>query len=116
MSIMLKHVLGASCSNDARAMPIRTHARTDVELLTLLTEQSSCVTRAGGLTKLPDRYGENPDTDPDITRITDPQNVTECHLCDEHGYRGAFVCDHVDHQAAAKRGMDMVRRSMGWTS
>jgi hypothetical protein len=60
---------------------------------------------------MPDRYG---DSDPDIARITDPYTVANCDLCDEHGYRGPTVCDHVDHSGAAKRGMAMIREAMGW--
>ena len=39
-----------------------------------------------------------------------------CELCDEHGYRGSSVCDHIDHSIAARRGMDMIRAAMGWKS
>lgn len=63
---------------------------------------------------MPDRYGE--DADPDIERITDPYLIANCDLCDDDGNRGGFPCDHVDHQAAAKRGMAMVREAMGWKS
>ena len=59
---------------------------------------------------MPDRYGD----DPDIARITDHRAVDACEFCDEHGYIGGTVCDHYDHQAAAKRGMDMIRHTMGW--
>lgn len=44
----------------------------------------------------------------------DPQAVVACGLCDDEGYRGSAVCDHIDHQGAAKRGMDMIRQAMGW--
>jgi len=37
-----------------------------------------------------------------------------CDLCDDHGMRGMYVCDHIDHASVAKRGMDMIRRAMGW--
>lgn len=59
---------------------------------------------------MPDRYGD----EPDIAAMADRRAIGACGLCDDHGYRGAFVCDHVDHAGAAKRGMDMVRRAMGW--
>lgn len=61
---------------------------------------------------MPDRYGD----DPDIERITDYRSIDACAFCDEHGYRGGSVCDHVDHAQAAKRGMDMIRAAMGWKS
>ena len=35
-----------------------------------------------------------------------------CQLCDEHGYRGGVVCDHVDGAAIAKRGIAMVRAAL----
>lgn len=62
---------------------------------------------------MPDRYGEN---DPDIAAMTDHRAIDACGLCDEHGQRigTPWVCDHVDHAGAAERGMDMVRRTMGW--
>jgi hypothetical protein len=44
-------------------------------------------------------------------------DIAECELCDEKGKRlDAFQlpCDHLDHSAAAKRGMDMIRQTMGW--
>ena len=63
---------------------------------------------------MPDRYGD--DADPDIARITDPYLIANCDLCDDNGYRGSTVCDHYNHQAAAQRGMDMIRQAMGWES
>ena len=42
--------------------------------------------------------------------------ILMCELCDEHGYRGSSVCDHIDHSIAARRGMDMIRAAMGWKS
>lgn len=61
---------------------------------------------------MPDRYGD----DPDIERITDYRAIDACDLCDETGNRNSFPCDHCDHSAAAKRGMDMIRHAMGWES
>ncbi len=40
--------------------------------------------------------------------------VVNCELCDEYGYCGSRVCDHVDHEPAAKRGMARVYGLMGW--
>lgn len=59
---------------------------------------------------MPDRYGEH--DDPDIVHIADPWLVANCELCDEHGYRGHYVCDHVDYAAAAKRGMALIRQAL----
>jgi hypothetical protein len=53
-----------------------------------------------------DRYGdEHPDH-------FDAGAIAHCGMCDETGYRGHLVCDHIDYQAAAKRGMDMVREAL----
>lgn len=73
---------------------------------------------------MPDRYGEttdpnpnHPDTKPpNNTRHTTTHAITNCPLCDDDGYRGSTVCDHTDHRAAARRGMDLVRESMGWNT
>ena len=35
--------------------------------------------------------------------------IANCALCDEQGYRGATICDHIDHRPAYRRGMDLVR-------
>ena len=53
-----------------------------------------------------DRYGEEQPTH------FDPHTVADCHLCDDNGYRGRLVCDHIDHQAAAKRGIELVRAAL----
>lgn len=39
----------------------------------------------------------------------DPSLIAFCELCDDEGYRGNRVCDHVDHAPAAERGMAKVR-------
>ena len=44
----------------------------------------------------------------------DPRAIVACDLCDDEGYRGLTVCDHIDHTAAARRGMEKIRRAMGW--
>ena len=41
--------------------------------------------------------------------------IVNCPLCDDNGYRGSTVCDHIDHTPAAKRGMARIREVMGWT-
>ena len=68
---------------------------------------------------MPDRYGESPDEplpeSPAAQTILRAQAVANCGLCDDDGYRGSTVCDHVDHAAAAKRGMDMIRAVKGWS-
>lgn len=66
---------------------------------------------------MPDRYGDEPITAdrPDIVAARRASAaIDDCDLCDDNGYRGGTVCDHYDHGAAAKRGMAMIRESMGW--
>ena len=71
---------------------------------------------------MPDRYGDD-DHQEQPTRLDRRETnqmlagaaTASCPLCDDDGYRGARVCDHIDHTAAAKRGMDMIRETMGWT-
>lgn len=41
--------------------------------------------------------------------------IANCRLCNDDGYRGATVCDHIDRSAVAARGMAAVRAEMGWT-
>ena len=53
-----------------------------------------------------DRYGEEQPTHFEASAIAD------CHMCDDYGYRGHRVCDHIDYQAAAKRGMEMIRAAL----
>ena len=40
--------------------------------------------------------------------------TVDCVLCDDHGYRGGQVCDHVDRTVSAARGIALVRQTMGW--
>ena len=67
---------------------------------------------------MPDRYGDEPMSEFD-TRAASLElkaaAIAGCELCDADGYRGARVCDHIDHRPAAKRGMAAVRAAMGWT-
>jgi len=53
-----------------------------------------------------DRYGEEQPTHFEASAITD------CHLCDDYGYRGHRVCDHFDYAAASRRGMEMIRAAL----
>lgn len=48
---------------------------------------------------------------PDVVEPThiDPYLIAHCELCDDDGYRGNRVCDHVDRTDIAKRGMTAVR-------
>jgi hypothetical protein len=67
---------------------------------------------------MPDRTGEpRPGRDePPTPRLTRDElrgvAIRACHLCDDDGYRGSTVCDHVDHTQAAVRGMELVRQAL----
>jgi hypothetical protein len=65
---------------------------------------------------MPDRYGD-PEQDLDLPpRLTRDElraiAIRSCELCGDDGYRGSSVCDHVDHAAAAKRGMELIRDAL----
>lgn len=75
------------------------------------------VSRAKKGTTMPDHLDENGFVRPEIIdRRAAARAIEACDLCDSDGYRGGMVCDHIDHTEAAKRGMAMVRKAMGWTS
>jgi hypothetical protein len=71
---------------------------------------------------MPDRYGDSADRDTDYAPTRSPsqapnhsyEQVQSCRLCDENGLCDGFACDHIDYSEARKRGMDMIRRAMGW--
>lgn len=73
---------------------------------------------------MPDRYGEPPEDDSGYDReairriaaLAAERAIAGCGLCNDDGYRGSTVCDHIDHTEAAKRGMALVRATMGWKS
>lgn len=70
------------------------------------------------MSEMPDRYGDSDtETTPETTGVSDTENLTEvrtreiaqCGLCDDDGYRGAVVCDHVDHETATTHGRGLVQ-------
>lgn len=69
---------------------------------------------------MPDRYGDPLDTEPaDLDAPDDlwaaeqrAQAVVNCGMCDDDGYRGVYVCDHVDHSATSERGSALVREAL----
>jgi hypothetical protein len=61
---------------------------------------------------MPDRYGDSEDRAAAV--IARANAVAHCELCDDDGYRGSSVCNHIDHASAAKRGKALVWRTMGW--
>lgn len=38
--------------------------------------------------------------------------IAECQLCDEHGMRGLYRCDHIDYAAIAKRGKALCEQAL----
>ena len=40
--------------------------------------------------------------------------IVNCGMCDDDGYRGLVLCDHVDRILTATNGMARVRAAMGW--
>ena len=76
---------------------------------------------------MPDRYGDprlgDDDTPPEPLPTYGPtdtelrhQAITECTICDDDGYHGNIVCDHIDRTETAARGIDQIRRAMGWNT
>ncbi len=63
---------------------------------------------------MPDRYGDDPEDNvvafPDRARGRDSaMAIVNCGLCDDEGYRNFAVCDHVDRQHVARRGVERCR-------
>ena len=82
---------------------------------------------------MPDRYGEDPQPIPSREELqrrarelqasaeriaiqARRDGISRCGLCNADGYLGGMVCDHIDHAETARRGMAMVRATMGWKS
>lgn len=80
---------------------------------------------------MPDRYGDPDEPNPftvlfpdDATTAHEQQAsrtaenilrahaITACPLCDDTGIRNGFPCDHIDHAAAARRGMTLIRAAL----
>jgi hypothetical protein len=38
--------------------------------------------------------------------------IVECGLCDDDGYRGPYVCDHVDHASESAHGRELVKAEL----
>lgn len=62
---------------------------------------------------MPDRYGVPEPPDPNAP-IPHPQTwaIVDCGLCDDEGYRGTVVCDHIDRTEIVARGMTKVRTAL----
>lgn len=71
---------------------------------------------------MPDRYGDELDWPvvpaPRDLDVPDREwaaqqralAIVNCDLCDDDGYRGTRVCDHVDRSVVARRGLEKCRR------
>ena len=66
-----------------------------------------------------DRYGEIVEPE-EATPAEKAMAIVNCDLCDDNGYRGVVVCDHVDRAEVARRGLEKCRevlaRGRGRTS
>jgi hypothetical protein len=40
------------------------------------------------------------------------QAIVNCGLCDDEGYRGVYVCDHIDHAAETEHGRALVKAEL----
>lgn len=67
---------------------------------------------------MPDRYGD-PDPADDVLWGAEQRRqraIEACDLCNSDGIRGDLTrCDHRDWNAARVRGMEQLRKTMGWT-
>lgn len=55
---------------------------------------------------LRDRYGEIIEPEDEATPAEKAMAIVNCGLCDDAGYRGVVVCDHVDRSDVARRGLE----------
>jgi hypothetical protein len=62
--------------------------------------------KTSGRCAMPDRYGD------ELPAHVVVAAIVECELCDDDGYRGSQVCDHIDHHPAYGRGMALVRAAL----
>jgi hypothetical protein len=58
---------------------------------------------------MPDRFGEPQDLDGPTARAL---AIVACGLCDDNGYRGVVVCDHVDRRESNRRGVEKCRQAL----
>jgi hypothetical protein len=54
---------------------------------------------------------EPPEDEP-IDRAARVMAIVNCPLCDDEGYRGGSVCDHIDRTDTYRRGMAKVREAL----
>lgn len=54
---------------------------------------------------------------PDLTDIAESEAIRSCTHCDHQGIRpNGLTCRHIDHAAAAQRGLATIRAQMGWNT
>ena len=55
-------------------------------------------------------------TGADLTQARRQRAIEACDLCDPQGQRSSdgLPCRHIDHAAAAARGIAQIREKMGW--
>lgn len=63
---------------------------------------------------MPDRHLDDQgrvilDPEPDYH---DERAIIACGMCDDEGYRGGTVCDHIDHVSTTERGRGLMRAEL----
>lgn len=43
---------------------------------------------------------------------TRAQAIADCRICDAHGYRGGYVCDHIDRRDIYRRGHALATQAL----
>jgi hypothetical protein len=65
---------------------------------------------------MPDRYGDNDPIEPVPDDIWAAEAramaIVNCDMCDDEGYRGVYVCDHIDHAAETEHGRALVKAEL----
>ncbi|KWX66825.1 hypothetical protein [Mycobacterium sp. NAZ190054] len=59
----------------------------------------------------------NPDGTVNLNEADDPVHldplvIVNCGLCDDDGYRGGTVCDHIDHATESAHGRGLMRAEL----
>lgn len=50
--------------------------------------------------------------EPTATNHHSPEAIAGCELCDDDGYRGGIVCDHVNHAAETEKARALARAEL----
>lgn len=54
----------------------------------------------------------NPDGTVNLDAIDPVQAIVDCGLCDDDGYRGLVLCDHVDHVSESAHGRALAKAEL----